>query len=167
MRYLLDIKLFSLALGLKIQGINYIPIALGLMETYFSYGFPKIDHWPISGPKQQFQTSWLKVTAVHGALSVPFPAFWSTHCTTLSPTGTLCTLQLHFYSSCPVATNRDAALFQSGHTRKWASEVRTSEYERCDKGSSANKADGCSWRRCALKGSTCQRLRRSACVSGK
>lgn len=35
MRYLLDIKLFTLALGSKIQGINYIPDALGLMETYF------------------------------------------------------------------------------------------------------------------------------------
>lgn len=41
MRYLLDIKLFSLALGLKIQGINYIPVALRLMETYFLMVFPK------------------------------------------------------------------------------------------------------------------------------
>lgn len=133
------------------------------METYFLMVFPKIDCWPIFGPNQQFRTGWLKVTAVHGGSSVPFLPICSTHCTTLSPTGTLCTLQLLLSSSCPVATNREMALYQSGDMHKWVSEVKTSEYEHCDKGRTAdNKADWCSWRRHALKGSTCCCLRQSA-----
>lgn len=163
MRYLLDIKLFSLALSFKIQRINYIPIDLGLMEAYFcmvSKNRLLTHFW--TQPAIYCRTDWLKATALHVALSAPLPPIRSSHYSTLSPTGRLCTLQLLLSSSCPVATNKDAALFQSGHIYKWVSKVKPSECEDCDKGSSAdNKADWCSWWRCALKGSTCC-LRRSA-----
>lgn len=115
MRYLLDIKLFILVLSLKIQGINYIPSALGLMETYFHMVFQKYTTDPLlvqTCSSGQADWKWLLYMV---------PCLFHSH-PSAAPTIPPCRLQGSSLLSspcrpslCPVAAKGEASLFQSGH----------------------------------------------------